>query len=329
MAPGLEHRANYLEACRNAADLSEGCRAGRARHHRGAGRAPRAVRPQYACGEGEAQLWLRPERDAAAHARRRRWSCDQRDQAPPRRAGGARQRGALPLDSCWRSTRACWCSIARASSPGANPGETLLPARLRGAARCRGAARLAAAACRRLALRLLPAAWPRGCSRPASPAATSWVGLQRPWGGLRWLLVHASRCRTRPMRWARWWSRSATSPSATWRRTAAQSSLAVEQSPIGILVCDTGGRIEYVNDALARITRWPRHGGGPAPPGLQPLDAAGSGATPRWSAGARRGLVGEFTSVRRGGEAYDEFVHARRSASTTAASRITADRRGT
>ena len=35
-------------------------------------------------------------------------------------------------------------------------------------------------------------------------------------------------------------------------------SLAVEQSPIGILVCDTGGRIEYVNDAFSRITRWPR-----------------------------------------------------------------------
>jgi PAS domain S-box-containing protein len=89
-------------------------------------------------------------------------------------------------------------------------------------------------------------------------------------------------------------------------------SLAVEQSPVGIAISDTAGRIEYVNEA------WSRIGGHPRAEAVGALRARFESARvpADGDAGLRAALdrgetwVGEFSNLRQNGERYDELVHA-------------------
>jgi PAS domain S-box-containing protein len=140
------------------------------------------------------------------------------------------------------------------------------------------------------------------------------IGVTAPGRGLRWLSINAE-----PVRDAHSGAVTAavTSFSDVTEQHAAQQqlrklSLAVEQSPIGIVIADTAGRVEYVNDAWSRITGHAREAAigaelralepDRAPPGRVALmrDALARGEP--WS--------GEFANRRRNGEPYEEIVHA-------------------
>ena len=313
-APGLGIGANYLEACRNAADLSEDAeRAARGITEVLAGRRELFGR-EYACGEGEAQLWLRlnvmPLRTRAGGAVVVQANVTKRRHAEQAvRASEARYRsmvlaldeGVLVFD---RQGQLTGCN------PQAERYFRLDFEALRDPAALRAWRPLHADGSR-FDFSQLPASRVLETGQPCRDVV---VGLQPPWGGLRWLLVHAQPVQDE----ADAMGAVVVSFSDITERHVAQEqlrklSLAVEQSPIGILVCDTGGRIEYVNDAFSRITRWPRAMAvGQRRQELQPLDAAGSERDAEMVAALARGEAwsGEFTSVRRGGEAYDEFVHA-------------------
>jgi PAS domain S-box-containing protein len=89
-------------------------------------------------------------------------------------------------------------------------------------------------------------------------------------------------------------------------------SLAVEQSPIGIVIRDMEGRIEYVNDAFSHISGFTREEAiGQYRNVLQP-DRTPIGRDEEMSLALARGdtWVGEFGNTRKNGEHYDEFVHA-------------------
>ena len=140
------------------------------------------------------------------------------------------------------------------------------------------------------------------------------VGLVPPGGGLHWMTVNAE-----PVRDAQTGALTAVviSFSDITERQASQAmlrklSMAVEQSPVGIVISDTRSRIEYINDAFTRISGFKRDEAvgqywHVLQPDRAPLDrlreirsVLDSGAT--WS--------GEFGNTRKDGERYDEFVHA-------------------
>ena len=140
------------------------------------------------------------------------------------------------------------------------------------------------------------------------------VGLVPPGGGLRWLTVNAE-----PVCDAQTGALTAVviSFSDITERRASQAmlrqlSMVVEQSPVGIVISDTEGCIEYVNDAFTRISGFTRDDAvGQYRQVLQP-----DRVTPDRLMEIRRVLDsgatwrGEFSNTRKSGERYDEFVHA-------------------
>jgi PAS domain S-box-containing protein len=89
-------------------------------------------------------------------------------------------------------------------------------------------------------------------------------------------------------------------------------SLAVEQSPIGIVISNTDGRIEYVNEAFTRISGFPREEAvGQHRFMLQPAQTPrGLDAEVRATLARGETWTGEFSNTRKDGTRYDEFVHA-------------------
>jgi PAS domain S-box-containing protein len=95
------------------------------------------------------------------------------------------------------------------------------------------------------------------------------------------------------------------------RQLLRKLSQAVEQSPVGIVICDARGRVEFINEAITRIS------------GFTPEDALGQDlrksqrdlAPAEHEAQMRSALAagspwqGEFSTTRKDGQAYDEFVH--------------------
>ncbi|WP_157118773.1 PAS domain-containing protein [Azohydromonas lata] len=89
-------------------------------------------------------------------------------------------------------------------------------------------------------------------------------------------------------------------------------SLAVEQSPMGIAIRDTAGRIEYVNGAFTHITGFERDEAvGRLIHSLQPRRVPALRKRMLWQA-MERGEIwsGEFRCQRKNGEHYDELVRA-------------------
>jgi PAS domain S-box-containing protein len=135
------------------------------------------------------------------------------------------------------------------------------------------------------------------------------VGAQPPGGARRWLTVNAE-----PVHDAETGALRAvvTSFSDVTERHAAEQmlrrlSLAVAQSPVGIVISDAEGRVEYVNEAYARISG---HDAAAAPvlhSGRQP---AARVAEMRQALAAGRTWHGEFSHLHADGEAYDELVRA-------------------
>ena len=150
--------------------------------------------------------------------------------------------------------------------------------------------------------------------KAGEPCRDVLVGMRAPGGPLRWLSVNAE-----PVRDPASGAMHAVVVSfsdITERHNAEQQlrqlSLAVEQSPIGIVISDTEGCIEYVNDAFTRISGFSREEAvGTYRQSLQPL------YTPEGRDEERRAALakgdtwsGEFGTVRKNGEPYFEFVHA-------------------
>jgi PAS domain S-box-containing protein len=153
--------------------------------------------------------------------------------------------------------------------------------------------------------------------RSGQPCHGVIVGAQPPSGALRWLSVNAEPVQdddTGALRGV------VTSFSDITERHAAEQqlrklSLAVEQSPVGIVISDTAGRIEYANRAYARISGHVHE----SLPGrywhaLQPAQAARQPAAreAEMRQALQQGLPwhGEFTHQRPDGERYEELVHA-------------------
>ncbi|MCR5868838.1 PAS domain-containing protein [Aquincola sp. J276] len=149
--------------------------------------------------------------------------------------------------------------------------------------------------------------------RTGQPCRNMLVGAAMP-QGMRWLMVNAE-----PVRDGEGGELTgvvASFSDITERHVAEgelrKLSMAVAQSPVGIVVSDLQGRIEYVNEAFTRISGWPQEEAlGQTGHRLQP----GRGPAERM-AELRRKLAdgqawaGEFANTRRDGEPYEEFVHA-------------------
>jgi PAS domain S-box-containing protein len=144
------------------------------------------------------------------------------------------------------------------------------------------------------------------------PCRDMLLGLRMP-QGVRWLMVN-----TEPMHDNDTGALTAVVTSfsdITQRHLAADQlrklSLAVEQSPIGIAISSPDGRIEYVNDAYTRITGFPREEAlGQLEEVLQPDRSPAEQRRAMHAAlAAGRGWIGEFASMRKNGEFYDERVH--------------------
>ncbi|MDL2338264.1 MAG: PAS domain-containing protein, partial [Pseudomonadota bacterium] len=140
------------------------------------------------------------------------------------------------------------------------------------------------------------------------------IGAMHPDRGLRWLMVNAE-----PVRDAGTNEMSAvvaTFVDISERHAEQESlrklSLAVDQCPIGIVISDIEGRIEYVNDAFIRISGFSRDEAvGQYRHGLQPDCAPLANEDAMHNALARGDTwSGEFGMSRKGGQRYDEFVHA-------------------
>ncbi len=149
--------------------------------------------------------------------------------------------------------------------------------------------------------------------RTGQPCRDVIVGVRPPDGGLRWTTTHAQPVHDD----AGVMTAVVVSFSDITERHVAQEqlrklSLAVEQSPIGIVISDTAGRVEYVNEAFSRISGHPRQAAiGHQRCELQPEHGA-AGRDAEMLAALARGEVwsGEFVRTRADGVAYDEFVHA-------------------
>ena len=150
--------------------------------------------------------------------------------------------------------------------------------------------------------------------RTGQPCRDRIVGVSSPDGRQRWLSVNAE-----PVRDAETGPLTAVVTSfsdVTERHLAEQQlrklSMAVEQCPIGIVISDTEGRIEYVNqafvqhsgysrdEALGQLRRTLQPERTPAHLEAQMLAAMARGET--WS--------GELRNHRKDGAPYDELVHA-------------------
>ena len=150
--------------------------------------------------------------------------------------------------------------------------------------------------------------------RTGEPCRDELIGLVPPGGALRWLMVNAQ-----PVHDAASGALNAVvvSFSDITERHAAQEqlrklSLVVEQCPIGIVIRDVGGRIEYVNDAFTRISGFSKDEAiGQFRHVLQPLRRPAELEAEMLQA-LSRGEVwsGEFSNTRKDGGAYEEFVHA-------------------
>jgi len=135
-----------------------------------------------------------------------------------------------------------------------------------------------------------------------------------PGGDMRWLRVNAE-----PVRDAQTGALTAVVESfsdITERHGAEEQlrklSLALEQSPIGVVVRDIDGRIDYVNQAYTQISGYSRDEAiGQLRDELQP-DRVPREREAELLAALARGerWVGEFGNRRKSGERYDEFVHA-------------------
>ena len=150
--------------------------------------------------------------------------------------------------------------------------------------------------------------------RTGRPCRDVLVGAIGPDDSLRWLMANAE-----PVHDEHSGALTAVVTSfndITERHTAQQQlrklSMVVEQSPVGIVISDTEDRIEYANDAFARISGFRRDEAvGQVRERLQPSRSP-AGRDARMRAALARGAVwsGEFGNTRKGGEHYDEFVHA-------------------
>ena len=128
------------------------------------------------------------------------------------------------------------------------------------------------------------------------------LGRFRPNGDVVWLEMNSE-----PLRHAvshRLMGAVVSFTDVTERHAAEQQlrklSLAVEQSPNGIVITDIGGRIEYANDAFARIT------------GYQPTDAAGVAANGLYPEGTEPERIDALYATLRAGESWKgEFLNRR------------------
>ncbi|QTN23835.1 PAS domain S-box protein [Rhizobacter sp. AJA081-3] len=150
--------------------------------------------------------------------------------------------------------------------------------------------------------------------RTGEPSRDELIGVVPPGGTLRWLMVNAQ-----PVHDASSGKLNAVvvSFSDITERHAAQEqlrklSMAVEQCPIGIVIRDVDGRIEYVNDAFARISGFSKDEAiGQFRHVLQPLRSPAARETEMVEALSRgETWTGEFSNTRKDGSAYEEFVHA-------------------
>jgi len=140
------------------------------------------------------------------------------------------------------------------------------------------------------------------------------MGVQPPSGGLRWLTVNVEPVRDEASGVL---TAVVTSFSDITERHSAEQqlrklSLAVAQSPIGIEIRDTEGRIEYVNQAFNHISGFSREEAlGQSAHALRP-DLAPPGRDEEMRTALMHGdtWTGEFSNTRKSGERYDEFVHA-------------------
>ncbi len=151
--------------------------------------------------------------------------------------------------------------------------------------------------------------------RDGEPVRDELIGVTTPRRGLRWLSVNVEPVRDGGTDGVV--TAVVASFSDITDRYAAETqlrklSLAVEQSPIGIVVEGTDGRIEYVNEAYTHISGWSRgESVGALRDRLEP-ERGPPGRIAQMHAALERGETwsGEFTNTRRSGERYDEFVHA-------------------
>ena len=151
------------------------------------------------------------------------------------------------------------------------------------------------------------------CLASGTPCRDQLLALVSPDGGQRWLRANAEPV----LDAAGKVSSVVTSFSDVTDRHANEQqlrklSLAVEQCPIGIVITNTEGRIEYVNDAFARISGF---GAAEAIGQLrhqlqQGLGSAGRSGPMLEALAAGRHWSGEVQNHRKGGQPYDEFVHA-------------------
>jgi PAS domain S-box-containing protein len=140
------------------------------------------------------------------------------------------------------------------------------------------------------------------------------VGLIPPAGGTRWVNVNSAPVHD-PATGAL--TSVVTSFSDITERHAEQEqlrklSLAVEQSPVGIVITDTESRIDYVNDAFSRISGFTReetlgHYRHELQPGRTPAEQV---AKMHEVLAHGEAWTGEFGNRRRNGEPYFEFVQA-------------------
>ena len=149
--------------------------------------------------------------------------------------------------------------------------------------------------------------------RTGHPCRNMLVGAALP-HGMRWLMMNAE-----PVREGEEGRLTGvvTSFSDITERHAAQEqlrklSMAVEQCPIGIVIRDIDGRIEYVNDAFTRISGFSKEEAiGQFRHVLQPLRRPAAREFEMLEALSRGEIwAGEFSNSRKDGSAYEEFVHA-------------------
>ncbi len=147
--------------------------------------------------------------------------------------------------------------------------------------------------------------------RSGLPCRDVLVGVLPPGSSRRWLSANAE-----PIHDPKSGALKAVATSftdITERHAALQQlrklSLAVAQSPVGIVISDTEGRIEYVNEAYTRISGFTLD---EAEQSLHIRDESleGGGREMRVALAGGSSWTGELHTTRKNGERYDLFVHA-------------------